>query len=61
MKKRLYRSSTDSRIGGVCGGLGEYFNFDPLWLRIIWGVTFLAYGSGFLLYLIFWIFVPRKK
>ena len=32
--KRLYRSKEDKVIGGVCGGLAEYFNIDPVWVRL---------------------------
>lgn len=36
MDKKLYRSSTDRKIAGVCGGLGEYFNIDPTIIRLLW-------------------------
>ena len=41
--KRLYRSSTNYMICGVCGGIGEYFNIDPTMVRLAWVILFL-YG-----------------
>lgn len=58
--KRLYRSSHDSVIFGVCGGLGEYFNIDPVIFRIIFIALFLAAGSGVLIYLIMFLMVPEE-
>ena len=45
-------------IGGVCGGLGEYFEIDPVIFRIIFLVLIFLAGGGFLLYVILWIIVP---
>lgn len=59
--KKLYRSSEkDSMIGGVCGGLAEYFNVDPTLIRLLWVLLALVFGGGVLAYIIFWIVVPRK-
>ena len=58
---KLYRSNTDKIIAGVCGGLGEYFEIDPLLIRLIFVVSFLFAGSGFLVYIIFWILIPKKN
>ena len=60
MKKRLYRSKTDRKIAGVCGGLAEYFNLDPTIIRVIWAVLTLFYGTGLLIYLIMAVVVPEK-
>lgn len=58
--KTLGRSRTDSIIGGVSGGLGKYFNTDPVVFRILFVVlTFLAAG-GVLAYIIFWIVMPLE-
>ncbi len=59
--KRLYRSSTDKVIGGVCGGLGDYLDIDPVIARIIFVLLVLFGGSGILVYIILWIVVPEKK
>ncbi len=58
--KRLYRSKTDRIIGGVCGGLGKYFDVDPTIIRLLWVVIFLMGGSGILIYIIFWIVLPEE-
>lgn len=55
---RLYRSRRDRVIGGVCGGLGEYFSMDPVILRVVWIAAVLLAGSGILAYLIAWILIP---
>lgn len=56
--KTLYRSQTDSVIAGVSGGLGKYFNIDPVLFRILFVVlTFLAAG-GVVAYIIFWVVMP---
>jgi phage shock protein C len=57
---RLYRSSTNSMIAGVAGGFGEYFNIDPVIIRVIFVALFLGFGSGLLLYLLLWIIVPKQ-
>jgi phage shock protein C len=56
--RRLKRSSRDKKIGGVCGGFGEYFNVDPTLVRVLWILTCLLGGTGLLLYLILWIVIP---
>jgi eukaryotic-like serine/threonine-protein kinase len=58
-KKRLFRSRTNKKIGGVCGGLADYFNMDPLLMRILWVLTFLGLGGLDLpAYLIMWVALP---
>lgn len=57
--KKLYRSH-DRWIAGVCGGFGEYFDIDPLVIRIIWIIAILFMGTGILLYIIFWLVIPEK-
>ncbi len=59
MTKQIYRSSHNSVIGGVCGGLGEYFDIDPVIIRVI-ALLLLFSGVGFLAYLIAWVIIPRK-
>ena len=57
---RLYRSRKNRLIGGVCGGLGDYFRIDPVIIRIILIVLLLSFGTGILLYLIAWIIIPLE-
>ncbi|MFH0833005.1 MAG: PspC domain-containing protein [Candidatus Aenigmatarchaeota archaeon] len=58
--KRLYRSGKDKILGGVCGGVAEYLNVDPVVIRLLWILLSLAWGFGILLYIIAWIIVPRN-
>ena len=58
--KRLYRSRKERIIGGVCGGLGNYLNVDPVFTRLIWAVLFFFGGIGLLAYIIAWIIVPEE-
>jgi len=59
--KKLYRSRKNKILGGVCGGLGEYFNIDPSLVRLLWVFVFLMGGSGLLIYIIFWIVLPEEE
>ena len=58
--KRFYRSTTDRKIAGVAGGLAEYFEIDPLLVRLIFVILLLVGGGGFLLYIILWIITPDR-
>lgn len=60
-QSRLYRSYKNSVIGGVCGGIGEYLNTDPVLFRILFVVAFLVGGSGLLAYIILWIVIPLEE
>ncbi len=59
--KRIYRSRQDKVIGGVCGGIAEYFNIDPVWIRIIAVVLALMDGIGILAYIVAWIIIPENS
>lgn len=58
--KRLMLSSTDSKIGGVCGGLAEYFNADSGIVRILFTLITIASGFvfGLLFYVVAWVILP---
>ena len=58
MSKRFHLS-TDKKIGGVCGGLAEYFDIDPLLIRLGFVVAFICAGCGLLFYLLLWILAPK--
>lgn len=60
MKKTLYRTEKDKMIGGVCGGLGEYFEIDPTLVRLFFALIFFGYGSGLMLYIFLWIIMPSE-
>lgn len=57
--KKLRRSVTDSVIGGVSGGLGDYFDTDPVIFRILFVVLTITGGGGVFIYLLMWIFIPK--
>jgi len=59
--RKLYRSKTDHKIAGVCGGLGEYFQMDSVFFRILFLVIVLLGGMGILVYLIMWVIVPMNN
>ena len=59
--KKLYLSDTDKKIGGVCGGLGEYFEIDPTFVRVVFIlIALLSCGLGVLAYILIWMIIPRK-
>ena len=60
MKKRLYKSSTDKKVCGVCGGIANYFDVDPTVIRLIWVIFTLAGGSGLIAYSIAAIIMPDE-
>ena len=51
-KKRLYKSTVDRKLAGVCGGIAEYFDVDPTIVRLIWVAVVLVFGTGLLLYIV---------
>lgn len=57
--KRLYRSYLDRKVAGVAAGLGEYFDIDPLLVRLLFVILTLAGGGGVLIYIILWIVTPE--
>ena len=59
--KQLYRSSSNKKLAGVCGGLGEYFNVDPTIVRVVFVLLALPGGfPGILPYAILWLVVPLR-
>ncbi|HEX6676643.1 MAG TPA: PspC domain-containing protein [Actinomycetes bacterium] len=58
--RKLYRSRSDRKLGGVCGGLASYFNLDPTLMRVLFVVLAVLGGSGVILYLALWIIVPNE-
>lgn len=59
----LYRSETNKVFAGICGGLGEYLEVDPVVIRLIWTVVVMVTGffPGVLAYIVAIFIVPRKK
>lgn len=61
MTKRLYRSSRSKILGGVCGGLGEYFDIDPTLVRLFAVLAlFFSDGAVFIAYIVGWIIMPLR-
>ncbi|MCQ2140458.1 MAG: PspC domain-containing protein [Bacteroidales bacterium] len=60
MTKRLYRSKLDKKVGGVCGGIAEYFDVDPTIVRLAWLIAVFCAGGGLFAYLIAMIVIPNE-
>ena len=60
-EKKLYRSATEKKLFGVCGGLAKYFDIDPTIVRIILLVLVLCCGIGAVAYLIMALIMPEEK
>jgi len=57
-EKRLFRQQKDKMVGGVCTGLGEYFEIDPVIFRVLFVIGLFMFW-GFLAYVVLWIIVPK--
>lgn len=58
--KRLYRSRSDRRIWGVCGGLANFLSVDPTLIRVIAVISLCLSGMGFFVYMVMAIIVPLE-
>lgn len=61
MRERLYRSTRQKVIGGVCSGLGDYLNIDPVIVRIVFILLTIFNGVGILVYLVMWAVIPLDR
>ena len=59
MDKKIYKSSSNRMISGVCGGIGEYFNVDPTIIRLAWALLGLT-GAGLIAYILAAIIIPEQ-
>jgi len=59
--RRIYRDPDNRVLGGVCSGMGAYWQIDPLVIRILFLVAFFGFGIGLIIYLILWIVIPEAK
>ena len=57
--KKLYRNETDCKIAGICSGIGDYFEIDPVIIRLGFLLA-LFLGAGLIVYIIGWIIIPIK-
>ena len=60
MQKKLYRSTTDKKLAGVCAGVAKYLNMDPTVVRILWAILSLFFGGGILIYIICAFIIPEE-
>lgn len=59
--KKFRRIPDKGWVGGVCAGIAYYLGF-PVWIvRLVWALLIFGYGTGLLLYILLWIFVPEAK
>ncbi len=58
--RKLYRSKTNRKLAGVCGGLAQYFNIDATMIRVLFILLAVLGGSGLVLYVAMWIIVPKE-
>ena len=59
--RKMYRDGKDKILGGVSSGLGYYFGIDPVWIRILWIVITIFYGTGIIAYIVLWIILPEAN
>ena len=57
--RRLFRDPDDHLVAGVCSGIANYFDVDPVWIRLAFGLSAFFAGSGLILYVILWIVIPK--
>ena len=60
MAKQLTKSLSDKKLTGVCGGIADYFNIDPIIIRIAFIILVFGYGVGLLAYILLAILLPAK-
>lgn len=58
-EKKIYRSSRDRMLCGVCGGLGDYLGLDPTIIRLVWALLACS-GAGFFVYIVAAIIIPQE-
>ena len=61
LSRRLSLSILDRKLGGVCGGLGEFFQLDPVFFRILFVLMSFAGGLGVIVYVILWLIIPKGR
>ncbi|MDG1534671.1 MAG: PspC domain-containing protein [Schleiferiaceae bacterium] len=59
--RRFFRNPDEKLIGGVCSGIGAYFDIDPVWIRVLFLVLLFFTGIGFITYVILWAAIPEAK
>lgn len=59
--KKLYRAEDNQVLAGVAGGLGKYFEVDPVLIRLLFVLLTVFGGSGVLIYVVLWLVIPQKS
>lgn len=59
--RRFFRNPDEKVIGGVCSGIGAYFDIDPVWIRVLFLILLFFTGIGFIAYVILWAAIPEAK
>jgi phage shock protein C len=59
--RRLYRNPNDKILGGVCSGVANYFDVDPVIIRLVFAILFLTAGIGLFAYILAWIIIPAAR
>ena len=57
---KLYRSTKDKMVAGICGGIAEYFDVDSTIVRLLWILLFIGAGSGLIAYIACWVVIPKR-
>jgi phage shock protein PspC (stress-responsive transcriptional regulator) len=60
MQKKFYLSQSDKKIGGVCGGLAEYFDVDPFMVRLVVFLAVFVGGLSLWIYILIWLLAPKR-
>ncbi|MBU0696238.1 MAG: PspC domain-containing protein [Bacteroidetes bacterium] len=60
-RRKLFRDIDDRILGGVCSGIGHYFDIEARWIRVAFILLFMFYGFGLLPYLLLWVVMPKAK
>ena len=60
MQKKLYRSATDKKLAGVCGGVAKYLNIDPTVIRVLWAIMSLFAFIGVVAYIVCAFIIPEE-
>ncbi len=58
--KRIYKNKKEGKLGGVCSGIGDYLDIDPVIIRLIFVFSVFVWGSGILIYIILWAIIPTN-
>jgi len=58
--RRVYRSRKNKMLGGVCGGIAEYFEIDPVLVRLLFVLLLFMGLVGIIIYLVAWLLIPEN-